>query len=68
MATKVADVRTRDEGSIILITPISPEAKAWVSENVQLEGWQWFGNSFSCEPRYVDDLIAGMQDAGLEVF
>jgi len=28
---------------------------------------QWFGPALVVEPRYVDDLIAGMRDAGLEV-
>lgn len=64
----MADVRVWNRGaSVVMVEPVSDEAKAWVSENVGLEGWQYLGNSFAVEPRYVDDLIAGMQGDGLEV-
>jgi hypothetical protein len=51
--------------SIILVTPISDEAKQWVDDNIALEGWQWLGQSFGCEPRYLYELVIGMENSGL---
>jgi hypothetical protein len=44
----------------------TPEASAWVEENVTAEA-QFFGTALVVEPRYVADLIHGMHEAGLEV-
>jgi hypothetical protein len=62
-----ADVVVENHGSVFVVTPLSPEASEWVDENVQLEGWQWLGASFACEPRYVPSLIDGMHENGLMV-
>ena len=51
-----------DGGSVVLITPISEEAREWVSENVSLEPWQWLGGGFSCEPRMVEGLLEGFEN------
>lgn len=63
----MTDVRIEPHGSVVLVRPLSDEARAWVDENVQLEGWQWFGGAFACDPRYVDNLCGGLREAGLEV-
>jgi len=62
-----ADVLVENHGSVCMVTPMSLAAHTWVDENVQPEGWQWIGASFSCEPRYVPYLIEGMQDDGLMI-
>lgn len=54
-------------GSIYQLTPLSEAAKAWISENVQAEGFMWMGSSLCVEHRYIADIVQGMQDAGLEV-
>jgi hypothetical protein len=41
----MADVLVRNEGSVVMLTPKSVEAKAWVDENLGLESWQWLGDS-----------------------
>ena len=61
------DILIEHCGSVVMVTPLTPEATEWVDENVGLESWQWLGGSFSCEPRYVDRLIEGMEDDGLIV-
>lgn len=61
------DVEVLDHGSVVMIAPRTAAAREWVEENVQLEGWQWMGGAFACEPRCVDGLVAGMEDAGLTV-
>ena len=61
------DVAVRDHGSTVMINPKSERALAWVDEYVQLEGWQWLGTWFACEPRFIWDLIGGMEADGLSV-
>lgn len=62
------DVIVSNEGSLFTFTLKTSAARAWVEENVQLEGWQWLGTrTFAVDHRYADQLAAGMQDAGLEV-
>lgn len=59
------DFEVEDHGTIVMVRPVSEAAKAWVEENVYLEGWQWFGDAFSCEPRMAGALVDGMVDFGL---
>jgi len=63
----MADVLVRNEGSIIMLTPSTPEGKAWIDENLGLESWQWLGNSCAIEWRYAPDIIDGMRRDGLDV-
>lgn len=63
----MTDVFISNQGSIVMIRPLTQKAKDWVEANVQLEGYQWLGDSFACEPRYADDLISGMLGDDLEV-
>ena len=51
--------------TIYVITPKTNKAKAWVGQNVPLEDWQWMGEGFCVEHRYIDDLVQGMMDEGL---
>jgi len=50
--------------SIYLLTPITPEAKEWIEENVS-EDSQWLGNGLAVESRYLSDLVSGMSEDGL---
>jgi len=59
------DFRVTNHGSVVLITPLTDQGTSWLNENVQTESWQWFGNSLSCEPRYVEDLLNGAINDGL---
>ena len=52
-------------GSIYIVEPLSEDAKDWVDENVGLEAWQWWGNGFTVEHRYIGDLVEGMLSDGL---
>src|SRR5437867_725929 len=62
---KRPDVLVRNEGTVFAFCPLTKEAKQWVEENVQLEPWQWLGNTFCVEHRYALGLGQGMKDAGL---
>jgi hypothetical protein len=61
-----ADVHVVNHHSIVLFHLNTPEASAWVEENVTAEA-QFFGTALVVEPRYVAALVAGMREDGLEV-
>lgn len=65
--TPPPDVRVRSGGSQFMVTPVSEAAKAWVEENVALEGWQWMGAAFAVDQHYIEGLVALMQEAGFDV-
>ena len=62
----VADIAVADNGSIILVKPQSDAAQRWIRENVDPEA-RWLGRALVVERRYIADLVAGMQSAGLVV-
>jgi hypothetical protein len=61
------DIRIENCGSACMVTPMTPAARAWIGEHVDLESWQWQGASFAIDPRYAQDLIGAMEGAGLTV-
>ncbi len=63
----MADITIKNEGSVILITPRTPEGREWVDSNLALESWQWLGDGFAVDSRYVEDIIDGMRNDGLDV-
>ena len=67
MPANESDVSLRDEGSLILFSPRTPEAFAWTQENVEVPNWAWLGNSFAVSHGYADALVAGYQEAGFTV-
>lgn len=60
------DFTVRDEGSIFLLTPETPEADAWVAEHLPEDAMR-FGKAVVIEHRYVSDIVDGIQADGLEV-
>lgn len=52
-------MRAVNHGSLILLTPETPEELEWVRVNVEVEPWAWLGGSFSCEPRFAGEILAG---------
>lgn len=52
--------------SVYLINPLTEDAKAWIHEHLPCEDWQMMGNAHAVEWRYLDDILAGMADAGLQ--
>lgn len=59
------DVRVRNRGSIYLVELLSDTATQWVTDNVSDP--IWFGRALAVEHRYIRDLVASMQNDGLEV-
>ncbi len=48
-------------------TAHSAEASTWLDEHVTTPEQLWYAGALVAEPRYVEDLIEGMRDDGLEV-
>ena len=62
------DVTVVNQGSVFAFYLNTQEAKDWVEENVQTEGYQWLGDGmFAVEWRYAAALARGMQEDGLVV-
>jgi hypothetical protein len=55
-----------DHGSICCLTPLSPEAEGWVDDHIPDDA-QYFGRAVVIEPRYVEPILEGITEAGLEV-
>ena len=50
--------------TVYQLVPETDEANAWVKENVNYEPYQKLGNTLVVEHHYIEDIIAGMIDAG----
>lgn len=61
------DVVVSGDGTLFAIRPLTDAARRWIDENVSAEGWMWLGNTLYVEHRYIADIVAGMEDAGLIV-
>ncbi len=49
--------------SVYLITPLTPECRDWLKENVS-EDAMYLGPSLAVENRYLEHLVAGLQEQG----
>lgn len=63
----MADIVVSNHGSIFVFEPHSDAARQWLDEEVESEGWQWFGESLCVSHGYALDLAQAALDAGLEV-
>ncbi|MGH7391536.1 MAG: hypothetical protein ACREM3_19055 [Candidatus Rokuibacteriota bacterium] len=64
----MADIHVENHGAIYLLRPQTPAGREWLEENCDRSGYQPFtGGTLLCEPRYVDDVVQGARQAGLEV-
>ncbi len=62
----MADVNIENHGSLVLIRPLTEAASDWLDENIS-EDAQHFGGAVVVEPRYVEAIVEGMRNDGLEV-
>ena len=62
----MADVNIENHGSLVLIRPLTEGGSDWLDENIS-EDAQHFGGAVVVEPRYVEAIVEGMQNDGLEV-
>ena len=60
------DAQLFNHGSIWLLFAASEVGEAWITDNIG-EDAQRFGHGVVIEPRYVEDIAAGMVEDGLTV-
>lgn len=58
------DFVVRDEGTIVLLTPVSDEGRAWAEAMVEPNAQYW-GRSIVVEHRYIRDIADGIDADGL---
>jgi hypothetical protein len=62
------DFEIRDDGSIILLRPLTDAARIWVDENIgRNNGYQPMYPTVIVEPRYLGPILQGLQAEGYEV-
>lgn len=62
-----SDFHVEDNGSIILLRPMTDAAKTWIDEHITGDEVQYFGNAVVVEHRYIADIIDGIKNDGLTV-
>lgn len=60
------DFYVENHGSLFLLRPISPAANTWVDEHIPADA-NYFGGAVVVEHRYIQDIVQGIKDDGLEV-
>ena len=63
----MSDVQIADQGSIILIRPLSEAARQWLDENVVAEPGQWVDGALAVDHRFARDLVDEIAAAGFEI-
>ena len=62
------DFVVENHGSIFLLKPLTPSATSWVEEHIgQDNGYQPYFPTVVVEPRYIADIVQGIQSDGLMV-
>lgn len=61
------DIRIENHGSIVLLRPVTQDAKDWVEENLQTEDWQGWCGAIAVDPRCVGAIVDGAIGDGLIV-
>ncbi len=54
------DFRVLDQGSVVVFTPLSAEARSWVNEFIGIKHWQRLGGGFALghrDAQYLADAI-----------
>ena len=62
----MTDFTIENHGSIWLLSTNTDAASDWVTEHIPDDAQTW-GPSIVVEPRYVDNIVAGIQAAGLTI-
>jgi hypothetical protein len=60
------DFTFSNHGSICILTPVTEAARAWRADHLPEDAQMW-GGGVVIEPRYVNDIIDGISEAGLSV-
>lgn len=58
--------KLRNEGTVVVFTPMTDEAMELVHNILSIESWQWFGRSFVVDHRYAEDVCHVLDEYGAE--
>ena len=58
--TDSSHVVVEHHGSIAVVQPLTGAAREWIDEHVAADAL-WWGGGLVVEPRYLDNLLAGMR-------
>jgi len=61
-----ADFAFRNHGSVVILFPLTAQAKQWVSEHLPEDAPRWAGG-IAIEPRYFGDIMHAIDLYGLEI-
>lgn len=61
------DFYVRDEGTMWVFTPNTPDVLKFAQTEMGLESWQWLGNAFAIEHRIAPDLKLRLESEGRSV-
>ena len=62
------DFLVENHGSILILKPLSPSAVAWIEEHIGHDnGYQPHFPTVVVEPRYIAEIVQGIQNDGLLV-
>lgn len=64
MANEV-DFSVQNEGSICILNLHSKAAQDWADEYLPEDRMTWGAHGVAVEPRYIEDIVVGMLEAGL---
>jgi len=59
-----SDVRIDNQGTIVLVVPLTDRATEWIGQNIPDDA-QYFGKALVVEHRYAQDIVDGMAADGL---
>jgi hypothetical protein len=65
-AIPVADLSVDNQGSICLLRAKTEAGRDWVAEHIPADA-QWWCGGVVVEPRYIDAIVDGAMNDGLEV-
>jgi hypothetical protein len=60
------DFRLQNEVTIVALHAVTEAAQEWMDDNLPEDRMSWMGGAV-IEPRYVQDILTGIEDAGLSV-
>jgi hypothetical protein len=58
------EIDVNDQGSLVILNPLTDRADTWLAENLDPDGMKWCGG-YVCEPRYVGAILEGAIEEGL---
>lgn len=60
------DFTLSDVGSLLILNPLTPDAAAWVTDNLPTDAMHWSGGVV-IEPGYAGDILEGIVGDGLRI-